>query len=67
MSKQKKKMKTELFQLRGKKRELKERIGQSMSDRGPCGTTSNCKKLQRELSRVVQTEKNKKKKLKNMR
>lgn len=57
------KLKKDLFRIRKKKRDLKGRISQSMSDRGSCGTTGNCKNLQKELAQVVKTEKNKKKKL----
>ena len=57
------KIKNDLYHLRNRKRNLKERIGQSMHDAGSSGTTSKCKKLQKELSRVVKTEKSKKQKL----
>lgn len=54
---------SELYYLRERKRDLKQRIGQSMSDTGSFGTTGKCKKLQRQLSQVVRVEKIKKKKL----
>ena len=57
------KLENDLFCIRKKKRDLKARIGQSMSDRGPHGTTGNCKGLQQELAQVVKTEKKKKQKL----
>ncbi|HBR71392.1 MAG TPA: hypothetical protein DEA27_01105 [Candidatus Moranbacteria bacterium] len=53
----------ELYNLRQKKRNLKERISQSMGDTGPHGVTGKCKGLQQELSRVVKKEKRKKQKM----
>jgi len=59
---QKKRLDNALFSLREAKRDLKKRIGQSMSDRGRGGTSDKCKKLQRELAKVTQVEKKKKQK-----
>ena len=56
-------IKKELRNLRQKKRNLKERISQSMSDTGPHGVTEKCKGLQKELSRVVRKEKKKRQKM----
>jgi|GEM_PF-1648347 len=56
-------IKKELFRLREEKRELKKRIGQSMSGTGPNRVTGKCKSLQKDLANVVRTEKKKKQKL----
>lgn len=63
MARGNKKIEKDLYYLRKKKRDLKKRIGQSMSDTGTHNVTGNCKDLQRELSLVNKQEKKKKQKL----
>ena len=49
-----------LRQLKGKAKELRRRVSQSMSDAGPFGTTQNCKKMQKKLSKIKKKISNKK-------
>ena len=57
MSRRQKSKEAELYHLRGIKRELKQKIGQSMSDTGPHRVTGKCKDAQRRLAVISQIEK----------
>lgn len=56
-------MKRRVNKLRKAKKNLKERVSQSMSDSGSRNVTGKCKSLQKKLANVVKAEKKVKKRL----